>query len=68
MIINYKRLLNKAMIFTAAILSGFSAWSQQDQSAVKQSADTLNAKMKMLNLTSIFLKLHGYIQRNGRYR
>ena len=46
MIINYKRILTKAMILMVAIFSGLSAWSQKDQSAaIKQSADTLNAKI-----------------------
>jgi phosphate-selective porin len=51
MIINYKRIFTRAMIFLAVILSGFSAWSQQDQSAaVKKSADTLNAKIEQQSL------------------
>ena len=66
MIINYKRLLMKAMILMVAILSGFSAWSQDKSvTAIKQSADTLNAKIE--NVKSDLdllkkLKISGYIQ------
>jgi phosphate-selective porin len=49
--INYKRPLKKTMVLTAALLSAFSAWSQQDQSvAIKKSADTLNAKIEQQSL------------------
>jgi len=64
--IHYKRFLSKAIILTAVSLSGFSAFSQEDQSAaVKQSADTLNTKIE--NVKSDLdllkkLKISGYIQ------
>ncbi len=54
------------MILLAVTLSGFSAYSQEDQSAaIKQSADTLNAKIE--NVKSDLdllkkLKISGYIQ------
>jgi hypothetical protein len=66
MMICYKRFLSKAIILIAVIFSGFSAYSQQDQTAaVKQSADTLNAKIE--NVKSDLdllkkLKISGYIQ------
>jgi hypothetical protein len=66
MMIIYKRFITKVLILLAVILSGFSAWSQEDQSAaVKQSADTLNAKIE--NVKSDLdllkkLKISGYIQ------
>jgi phosphate-selective porin len=66
MMIRYHRFLLKAVILLAIISSGFSAYSQEDQSAaVKQSADTLNAKIE--NVKSDLdllkkLKISGYIQ------
>jgi hypothetical protein len=66
MIINYKRFLTKTIILVAATISGFSAFSQEDQSvAVKQSADTLNAKIESLKSDLDLLKklkISGYIQ------
>jgi hypothetical protein len=66
MIIKYKRFLTKALILAAIFLSGFSAFSQDDQSAaIKQSADTLNAKIENVKSDLDFLKklkISGYIQ------
>lgn len=66
MMISYKRFLTKAMILLVAILSGFSAWSQEDRSAaIQQSADTLNAKIENVKSDLDFLKklkISGYVQ------
>lgn len=62
----YKRFLTKVLILLAVIFTGFSARSQEDQSAaIRQSADTLNAKIE--NVKSDLdllkkLKISGYIQ------
>jgi hypothetical protein len=62
----YKRNMIKTATFLAFILSGISVFSQESQSdAVKQSADTLNAKIE--NVKSDLellkkLKISGYIQ------
>jgi len=62
----YNKFSLGAIIFLAVILSGFSAWSQEDPSAaIRQSADTLNAKIE--NVKSDLdllkkLKISGYIQ------
>ena len=66
MIINYKRFLTKALILFSIILSGYTAWSQEEQSAaIKQSADTLNAKIENVKTDLDLLKklkISGYIQ------
>jgi len=66
MIINYKRFLTKALILFSIILSGYTAWSQEEQSAaIKQSADTLNAKIENVKTDLELLKklkITGYIQ------
>lgn len=66
MIIHYKRFLSKAMILLAVSFSGLSAWSQEaDSVAIKQSADTLNAKIENVKSDVDLLKklkISGYIQ------
>jgi len=66
MIINYKIFLTKAMILLVFSLSGYSVLSQDDQSAaIKQSADTLNAKIENVKTDLDLLKklkISGYIQ------
>jgi hypothetical protein len=66
MMINYKRFLPKAIILMAVSLSGYSAWSQvADSVAIKQSADTLNAKIENVKSDVDLLKklkISGYIQ------
>lgn len=62
----YNRNFIATAIFLAIILSGISAYSQESQNdAVKQSADTLNAKIENVKSDLDFLKklkISGYIQ------
>lgn len=64
--ISYEKKLSVAFILLAAILQGFSAYSQEDPSAsIQQSADTLNAKIENVQSDVAHLKklkISGYIQ------